>query len=225
MQAVRLSYMMRDDQPRKASEAEEADDSGPSEWERETFITAVEVKHYAYCPKIIWFTHVLHLDEPITEAMEFGAELHDEAFITPLVKLLKAKKVLKSVELESEELRLKGKVDFVLITCFGEYVPVEVKWSEPESKGKPKRDHKLQLAAYALMIEERTGRPVKKAAIYYARAKELVVFNLTSHDKEEARRAVRRIHEIIETGREPRARVPKSRCYNCGFRRYCLPEL
>jgi len=198
---------------------------GPSEWARETFITVVDVKHYAYCPRIVWLTHVLHLNEPVTEAMELGAELHDEAFITPLIGLLGAVRVLRDVELESERLKLRGKEDFVLITRFGEHVPVEVKWSEPARRGRPKRDHKLQLAAYALMIEESTGRPVKRAAIYYVRSGELVVFTLKSHDKEEARRAVRRIHEIVESGEEPEVRVPRSRCLNCGFRRFCMPEV
>ena len=68
-----------------------------------------------------------------------------------------------------------------------------------------------------------TGRPVKQAAIYYARAGLTVLVNLTEDDKEEARRAIRRIHEMVETGEEPEVRVPRSRCLNCGFRRYCSP--
>ena len=196
----------------------------PSEAEREIFITVVEVKHYAYCPKIIWFTHVLHLEEPLTEAMRFGSEVHEESFITPLARSLRAKKILRNVGLESRRLRLRGKIDYVLITRFGEYVPVEVKWSEPARGGRPRRDHKLQLAAYALLLEEETGRPVKMAAVYYSRARRTVVFPLTDHDKEEARRAIKRVHEIIESGEEPDVRAPKSKCINCGFRRYCIPE-
>jgi len=194
-----------------------------SEGARESFITVVEVKHYAYCPKIVWFTHVLHLHEPVTEAMELGSEEHDERFITPLIKSLKAVKVLRNVELESEKLKLRGKVDYVLITRFGEHVPIEVKWAEPARGGGPKRDHKLQLAAYALMIEELTDKSVKRAAIYYARVSKIVVFPLDEHEKREARRIIKRIHEMVETGKEPTVRVPKSRCINCGFRRYCMP--
>ena len=195
----------------------------PSEGACEKFITAVEVKHYAYCPRIVWFTHVLHLHEPVTEAMELGSEEHDESFITPLIRMVGAVRVLRNVELESERLRLRGKVDFVLITRFGEHVPVEVKWAEPARGGGPKRDHKLQLAAYALMLEELTGRPVKRAAIYYARVGKIVVFPLDEHEKREAKRIIRRVHEMVETGKEPAVRVPKSRCINCGFRRYCMP--
>jgi len=192
--------------------------------ESESFITVVEVKHYAYCPKIVWFTHVLHLHEPVTEAMELGSEEHDERFITPLIKSLKAIKVLKNVELESEKLKLRGKVDYVLVTRFGEHIPIEVKWTEPARGGGPKRDHKLQLAAYALMIEELTGRPVVRAAIYYARAGKTVVFNISDHDKREVKRIVVKIYNTIKTGEEPRVRVPKSKCINCGFRRYCIPR-
>jgi len=197
--------------------------SGPSEPPHEGFITAVEVKHYAYCPRIVWFTHVLHLNEPITEAMRLGAELHDESFITPLLRRLRARKVLRGVELESPRLRVRGRVDYVMVTGHGEYVPVEVKWSDPVRGRRARRDHRLQLATYALLMEEATGRPVKQAAIYYARAGLTVLVNLTEDDKEEARRAIRRIHEMVETGEEPEVRVPRSRCLNCGFRRYCSP--
>jgi len=201
--------------------AERGGPHGPSEPPYEDFITAVEVKHYAYCPKIVWFTHVLHLSEPVTEAMKLGAELHEEAFVLPLLKMLRAKEVLKNVELKSRRLKVRGKVDYSVITEHGECVPIEVKWSEPTKGGRVKRDHKLQLATYALMIEEENGRPVKQAAVYYAKTGVTVLLSLTEDIKEEAKKAIRKIHKIIETGEEPEVRVPRSRCLNCGFRRYC----
>jgi len=189
----------------------------------EFYITAVEVKHYAYCPKIVYFTHVLHLEEPVTDAMKLGGEMHDEALITPLLRLLKVEKLLRGVELVSERLRLSGKVDYLAITKFGEYVPIEVKWAEPTPKGRPKKNHRLQLAAYALLIEENFKTVVKRFAIYYARAHRAIISPIDSSLKREAHRAIKNIHEIIVNEEEPKVRVPKSRCENCGYRRFCQP--
>ena len=42
------------------------------------FITVVDVRDYAYCPRVVYFTRVLHLRERVTEAMEYGRERHEE---------------------------------------------------------------------------------------------------------------------------------------------------
>ena len=38
----------------------------------EGYLTVVEVKRYAYCPRIVFITHVLHLEEVASEAMQMG---------------------------------------------------------------------------------------------------------------------------------------------------------
>ncbi len=57
------------------------------------FFTVVDIKRYAYCPRIIFITSVLHLEERESEAMEMGAEEHDTSFITPLLAKLRVSRV------------------------------------------------------------------------------------------------------------------------------------
>ena len=185
------------------------------------YITANDVKRYAYCPKIIYFTHVLHLEERVTEAMEYGRELHKDEFILPIIARIKPVKVLKGVELVSDRLGVTGKPDFILITRFNEYIPVEVKWAEEVIKGRAREDHKYQLSTYALLIEERYSTTVKRGYIYYVKSKSIVEVHLSNDLKGEVKRALKEIYEIIEGEREPEVKVSKSRCENCGWKKYC----
>lgn len=187
----------------------------------EEYLTAVDVKHYAYCPRIVYFTHVLHLQERTTEAMLYGSESHDESVIAPVAAKLKASKVIRDLELVSDKLRLRGKLDYLIVTKFNEFIPVEVKWTEPMGEA-VKRDHRLQLASYALMVEENFGRAVKRAVVYYTRAKKLISTTLDEDVKNEAKHTLESINRIISEEELPKA-AKHRRCTNCGFKEYCKP--
>ena len=40
-------------------------------------ITVSDVKQYLYCPKIIYFDHVLHIPKPPDQKLQTGIEMHD----------------------------------------------------------------------------------------------------------------------------------------------------
>ncbi|MCS7136676.1 MAG: CRISPR-associated protein Cas4 [Nitrososphaerota archaeon] len=185
-------------------------------------ITVVEVKRYAYCPRIVFITHVLHHEEVLSEAMKMGLELHEENAISPLIVKLKALRVLRSLELRSEELGLVGKLDYLVVTRMKEYVPVEVKWAE-SSKGRVKRDHKLQLAAYALLIDENFKTSVKRGYVYYLKDKKVAELPIDQGLKNLARKVVKRIHLMILNEEDPGVKMPMSKCIGCGYRAYCRP--
>jgi len=188
--------------------------------EEEEFLAPTDVKRFAYCPRIIYISKVLHLEERTTDYMEFGKEKHDKSVIAPLLASLRVKKVFENVEMESRRLRVRGKVDYVLITKFNEYVPAEIKWAEAFKS--IKRDHALQIATYALLIEENFNTVVKRGAVYYLRSRNIHVLSISNDLKKEAKSIIERINEIIDNEVEPEVKVVKRRCMNCGFRNYCL---
>ncbi len=152
--------------------------------------------------------------------MLYGKEFHDESIISPIIVKTKASKVIKNVELISNKLKLRGKIDYLIITKFGELIPVEIKWSELEH-GTVKRDHKLQLAAYSLMIEENFNKVVKRAIIYYTRIKKLITIPIDEDMKNEVKRIISEINKIISNEEIPKV-VKSKHCVNCGFKNYCL---
>ncbi|MEM1560179.1 MAG: CRISPR-associated protein Cas4 [Ignisphaera sp.] len=191
-------------------------------FDTEEYFTTVDVKHYAYCPMIVYFTHVLHLEERITESMIYGAESHDESIITPIAASLKASKIIRGLELVSDKLKVRGKLDYLVITKYGELIPVEVKWAEPE-RGVAKRDHKLQLATYALMLEETFGKPVKRVIAYYTRVGKLISIPLDESVKKQVKHILASMERIVSMEEQPKSAIKPSRCINCGFKSYCRP--
>jgi len=188
--------------------------------EEDDFLTPTDVKRFAYCPKIIYVSRVLHLEERTTDYMEFGREKHDKSIIAPLIASLKASRVLEDVEMESQRLKMRGKIDYIIVTKFNEYVPAEIKWAEaPQSV---KRDHALQMATYSLLIEENFNTVVKRGAVYYLRSKNIRVLSITDDLKKEVMSIIKKMSEIIDNEVEPEVKVIKSKCMNCGFRNYCL---
>lgn len=153
--------------------------------------------------------------------MEYGGELHKESYILPLAAMLKPSSIVKEPDLVSRELRLSGKPDYIFVSKFDEYIPVEVKWAEERPRGVAKRDHKLQMAAYALLVEDRYGTVVKRGYIYYVRSGKIVKVHVDSSLKLEVKKVIKRIYDIIRGEEEPRVKVGKSKCKNCGWRGYC----
>jgi len=186
------------------------------------YIKVVDVKHYGYCPRIIYITHVLHCDEVVSEAMEMGLEKHESSYLAPLIARLRPVKIFRELKLESDRLKLSGVVDYLLITSLGEYVVAEVKWSE-SPRGGVKFDHKLQLAAYALLVSENLGKHVRRAFVYYRVNGRIIEVFLSEGLKRLVERVVEDIHRIVLDEKAPSVRVENSKCMSCGFRMYCRP--
>ncbi|MEM0023815.1 CRISPR-associated protein Cas4 [Thermofilum sp.] len=189
----------------------------------EGYITVTDVKHYAYCEAIVYIERFLGLGEQATEYMEYGREIEKEKNLGFIAAKLKASFIIKKPLLCSRELKLCGSPDYVIISKHGELIPVEVKWAEPGRHGAAKRDHALQMAAYALLLErtypgERYS--VKTGYIYYLRPQgRLVRVNIDYSLKLEVLKALERIREIAEGRREPKPSLGK--CSSCNFLRAC----
>lgn len=184
-------------------------------------ITAADLKRYAWCARILYYTHVLHLEERITDAMQMGKEEHDESILAPVIANLRGKKVIKEPLLINTNLRITGKPDYIIETKFGDLIPVEIKYASAEKY--VKKDHKLQLAIYALLIEDEYKKIVKRAAVYYLLSKKIIKIDITSDLKRYAIDAIKGAYRIIENEEFPKVKQPKSKCMNCGYFRYCYP--
>jgi|BEDMetMinimDraft_2_1075160.scaffolds.fasta_scaffold00526_9 CRISPR-associated exonuclease Cas4 len=190
----------------------------------EEFITSTHVKHFAYCPKIIYFENVLHLQERHTESMEYGKEVHEESIVSTLVPMFKAKKLIREAILESKRLKLKAKIDYIIVTKFDEYIPVELKWSSHELK-RIKFDHKIQLVSISLLIDEKYSTTVKRGVLYYINEKKVYTLPIMFNDKKRVMLIISEIWNLIKKESEPEIDQPVPKCLNCGFKNYCKPFL
>ena len=197
----------------------------------ENFVSVTDIKHFIYCPRIIYFEKVLHVEPQLGSQQEESKRIHEEleekelrrkGAILYSKELENAEKFFR-VPLTSKKLRLQGTIDCII--KFGnEYIPIDYKNME-SNKGKPWTDHKYQLVAYALLIEENYQAIVKRGYINYIPEKLAVKIDITPTMKTHVKRILTQIEEIIQKEKPPPIRVAKEKCTGgCGYKWICNPE-
>ena len=178
----------------------------------EFFITVTDVKHYFYCPKIVYFEKVLH-SRPVLGSQQIkSGKMHEK--IERIEKLQKQQNnVLRTykVAIYSYKYRLSGTVDCILNDVTKkEYIPLEYKYMYSR-KGREWTDHKYQLISYAILIEENYKTVVRRGIIKYVPENKVVELEITEEMKNYLKRIIiNAIHNIIKDEREPLARIPES---------------
>src|SRR5262245_51296344 len=131
-----------------------------------------DLKQWTYCPRVLYYRYCLPEIRPITDLIAAGiASHHDEGAREELRSLrnygLEVGERAFDVPLSSATLGLRGRLDLAIAVPDraapgAEAIVVEYKDSE-----KPAGAHfKLQLAAYALLLEEAWDLPVRRGFIY-----------------------------------------------------------
>lgn len=195
----------------------------------EPFVSVTDIKHYFYCPRIIYFERVLHAKPILGSQQEFSQEIHEEYVKKELRRkdavfysreFVKAEKIL-FVQLSSTRLGLQGVIDCIIKTRKGEFIPVDYKNME-SNRGKIWMDHKYQLTAYALLIEENYSTCVKRGIINYIPEKNVIQFEITPTMKTHVKRVLGHIKRIIAEEKLQPIRVAKQKCTGgCGYKYLC----
>jgi CRISPR-associated exonuclease Cas4 len=196
----------------------------------ESFVSATDIKHYIYCPRLVYFDRVLHAAPVFGSQQEDSKELHedyvkkelrrkDAVYYSP--EFVGAEKLLFTA-LSSGELGLQGNVDCVIKTAKSEYVPVEYK-NMNSDRGRVCMDHRYQLVAYALLIEENFSTVVKRGFVDYIPEGLVLQFEITPTMKSHVKRVIGHIKRIIKDEELPPIRVAKQKCGGgCGHKQTCL---
>ncbi len=129
-----------------------------------------------------------------------------------------------SVPIRSLRLGLIGKADVVEFhrkdNGIWQPFPVEYK------RGKPKSNNcdRVQLCAQALCLEEMLRVEIPEGALFYGqtRRREDIVFD--EKLRRETEDAVRKAHELIESGMTPKAEYSK-KCKKCSLLNLCMPKV
>ncbi len=199
----------------------------------EPLISVTDVKHYIYCPRLVYFDRVLHAQPIFGSQQEESQELHmeyvrrelrrkDAVYYSP--EFVGAEKLL-FVPLVSKGLHLQGVVDLIIRTVKGEYVPVEYK-NMNSDRGKAYMDHKYQLVAYALLVEENFCTVVKRGFVNYIPEQLILKLEIRPAMKSYVKRVVGHIKRMIRDGKLPPIRVARNKCQGgCGHKQTCNPKI
>lgn len=142
----------------------------------------------------------------------FGKELWQK--LTP--------KIISELRVESEELRLKGVVDQVHVYD-DKYVPFELKTGKIPNDG-VWPSHRVQVAAYSLLLQEHFKKPVREGFVFYLDAREKRNIAINPFMKEEIKKIVNEIIELLEKRDIPDFCSNQNKCIKCGVKQTCHNE-
>lgn len=131
-------------------------------------------------------------------------------------------KIQSEFRIESDELQLKGIIDQVYV-YEDNYIPIELK------TGKSPKDgvwpgHRIQIGAYALMLEEKFKIPIKEGIVRYLDSKEKRQIVINPFLKEEIKNIVREVQELIENRNLPDYCHNENKCKVCSLNGVCYND-
>ncbi len=186
-----------------------------------------DLKQYIACPRIVYYRYCLPRVRPITGLMEEGIRRHEEEDAREERRSLRNYGLSEGervahLALRSPELGLTGRLDLAIATpsreaANAEGIVVEYKYSE--QKAGP--HFALQLAAYALLLEEAWGIPVTRGYLYSIPLKRAELIPIMPHLRKKVEQTVQHIQRIVESELMPAAPATQYRCVTCEFRRFC----
>lgn len=184
-------------------------------------LTVTDVKNFLYCRRIPFHGYLLGVRRPQTFKMAEGKRAHED------VVGLEARRSLRAYGLHageryfdlavrSDRLGLGGRVDMVVRTD-QEVIPVDFK----DSSGPVGLNHRYQLTAYALLVEEALGRPVRRGFIYLIPLRRAVEVPIRSGMRRFVYLGLHAMRTMIAAEAMPPPTRHRGRCTDCEFRRYC----
>ncbi len=189
--------------------------------DQDNAITVTDLKQYAYCPRIIFYERCLPHVRPRTYKMDAGKEIHDEEAERSARRIIQRYDITEgerrfNVQLFSESLGLRGILDELVTTPEGIAIPVDYKLANSISS-----NHKIQLTAYALLIEHCEHLQVEKGFIYLITTRKLIPVPITNKLRETTLKMIEDVQSIIRTEYMPSATLKQNQCTACEFRRFC----
>lgn len=195
------------------------------EYQDAWLLRVIDLKQYEYCPRVVYYDYCLGGLRPTTYKMAAGIAAQERVNELEERRSLRAYGIKEGerhyhVPVLSEKLGCSGQIDLVIESHDDKrprLLPVDFKLSRRE----PGRHFKLQLACYAMMLEDDWGQAVAEGAIYLIPTKQVVKVPITTRLRQETIHQLLAIRHMVTAQRVPPPTAQRSRCVNCEFRRFC----
>ncbi len=170
-----------------------------------------------YCERRFWLMYVhgeMEINAPVLEGIQRHRRAHSGA-----TERDGDTRIHRRLYLWSDRLRVSGFAD-VVEEREDELTPIEYKRGR---MGRWLNDH-VQLCAQAICLEERTGRAVRRGAIFYWRSRRRVWVDITAELRDRTASTVGRAFELLASGRMPPPLERRAKCRDCSLESICLPR-
>jgi CRISPR-associated exonuclease Cas4 len=182
--------------------------------------TITDLKQYSYCPRILYYYTCLPDIRPVTYTMQKGIDSHEKERSRANRRSLAMYAGLEGqrrfdISLHAPKLGLTGRLDEAIDT--GQtLIPVDYKQARRAG------DHfKLQIAAYALLIEEALGLQVPYGFLYLIPLRQTQKIIISPALRKKVQQALVTMEQIARTEQMPPPPEAIQKCATCEFRRFC----
>jgi CRISPR-associated exonuclease Cas4 len=187
-----------------------------------------DLKQWVYCPRVLYYTTCTPDVRPITYKMEAGIEAGRDEEERETRRSLRAYGFPPGrrefdVPVSSTRLGLRGQVDLVIWVEGSEQIkaiPVDYKLSEAVSKHSSEH-FKLQLAAYGMLLEEKTGAIAETAYLYSIPLRKAQKILLDGRLRAKLLETLEAMHAMLWRETMPTPTQQPGKCLSCEFRRFC----
>ncbi len=183
-----------------------------------------DLKQWVYCPRILYYYQCLPDVRPVTYRMEAGIEAgraeegREERRSLRAYGLTRGEREF-NVALASTQLGLRGEVDLVIDSDEAgarELIPVDYKHSRQAGP-----HFKLQLAAYALLLEEARGIPVRRGFLYFIPLRRAEAVPIDTRLRGQLTKTLEAMRAMLAREQMPAPTPHRRKCVACEFRRFC----
>jgi CRISPR-associated protein Cas4 len=140
----------------------------------------------------------------------YGGELWEK--LTP--------KIESEFRIDSPGLELHGIIDQIEVYPEGR-VPIELKTGTAPTEG-VWPGHRIQLGAYALLMEEKFGKEIKEGFVYYLDTQEKRRIAINPFLKEEVKELKEKVRELLCSKEIPDFVENQNKCNKCSLREMCF---
>ena len=190
-------------------------------------LEVTDLKQWASCPRIVFYRYCLPRIRPMTFLMEEGIRRQREEDEREERRSLRTYGLevgerFPHLALSSPTLGLTGRIDLAIATPSrtapgAEAIVVDYKHSERRAGP----HFKLQLAAYALLLEEAWGLPVRRAFLYSIPLRKAEMVSITARLRQKVSETSALIRQMLDREVLPGPPASQARCLTCEFRRFC----
>jgi len=181
-----------------------------------------DLKQWVYCPRVLYYQYCLPDVRPVTYKMEAGIEAgraeegREERRSLRAYGLSEGEREF-NVPVASARWGLRGEVDMVITAPrIGEVIPVDYKLSQIAGP-----HFQIQLAAYALLLEEARGCTVRHGFLYYIPLRRAERVTIGERLRRKLTIALGEMRGMVATEKMPAPTPNLRKCVACEFRRFC----
>ena len=184
-------------------------------------ITPTELRQWHYCPRVVFFERCTPVRRRETVLMMHGREKHQRELQLERRRNLSRYDLAEGerrydVRLTSVALGLTGELDLLIVNGAEAY-PTEFKHSQRP----PDAGHKLQLCAYALLLEAELGLSASHGYWHSSRTRQTITIHFDTRLRNRTRRAIAEVRAFIQQERCPLPTSQTYKCLECELKNFC----